>query len=80
MPMNQTYRLRRSTIAVQNGDGKPQAVVIPTGAILKRVGEDNGFVRCVWDRKEVQLLSFDFIERGELVGSGTRALAKSITG
>jgi hypothetical protein len=62
--MNQAYRLRISTIGIQNVDGKASPVVIPVGAILDRSGEEQGFAMCTWEGREVQVLNSNLQERG----------------
>ena len=66
--MNQAYRLRISTIGIQNLDGKASAVVIPVGAILEPSGEQYGFTTCTWEGREVQVLNSNLQRRGTLIG------------
>ena len=65
--MKQAYRLNISTIGVHTENGKAVAVLIPAGAMLDRLAEENGFAICRWDGRDVQVLSFDLLERGALV-------------
>jgi hypothetical protein len=65
--MNQAYRLRISTIGIQNVDGTASPVVIPVGAILERSGEQYGFATCTWEGREVQVLGSNLQARGTLV-------------
>ena len=65
--MNETYRLKVSTIAIESKAGKPSPVVIPAGAVLEHLGDESGFARCAWHGNEVQILILDLKERGERV-------------
>jgi hypothetical protein len=64
----QIYRLNIATMGIQAQAIKPSTVVIPVGAILERLREENGLTTCAWEGREVQLFSYDLQERAVRVG------------
>ena len=67
--MSKSYRLRISTLGIQNAnDGKAVSVVVPAGAILKKISEAGDLTTCVWTGGEIQMFSFDLEERAEWIG------------
>jgi hypothetical protein len=66
--MSKSYRLRISTLGIQNDNGKAVSVVVPAGAILKKISEAGDLTTCAWTGGEVQMFSFDLEERADWIG------------
>lgn len=72
--MNETYRLKVPTLAIQKGR-RSEPVVIPSGATLNICGpggHDKGnVVECMWSDCVVLVLALDLRERGERIEPGS---------
>ena len=71
--MNETYRLRFSTLAILNNNGKSSPMALPVGAIVKLhrpLVDAGGFVEAECDGQSVQLLACHLMERGVRVSGG----------
>ena len=74
--MNEIYRLKISTLAILDRNGKPSAVGLPAGAVvaLRQPQVDaGGFVEALWNGQSIMLFGCDLKERGERVRSVTLA-------
>jgi hypothetical protein len=75
--MNEIYRLKISTLAILDRNGKPSAVALPAGAVVAlrqpQVEFAGGFVEALWDGHSIMLFGCDLKERGERVRSVTLA-------
>jgi hypothetical protein len=72
----QCFRLRTETTAIRCADGgKPQAVNIPSGAIvatsesIRDPQDRTELVTVEWDSKNIRMFLLDLLERGERVQS-----------
>ena len=69
------YRLKTSTLGIQNKNGHAGAVVVPADTMLTvrgQVSDADGLVECEWDGNTVSLFARDIKERGEVEhASGT---------
>jgi hypothetical protein len=64
----QTYRLVIGNLRHRDERREACSQGIPVGAILDRQSEAEGFTTCLRQGDEVQVLSYDLQELGELVG------------
>jgi hypothetical protein len=66
----QRYRLRTTTVAVQQEHTRPVATSIPSGTILN-VADDppnvGGFVEVEWGGNSLQIFAVDLRDRAELI-------------
>jgi hypothetical protein len=63
------YKLRRPTMGIIKGDGKPAIVSMPKDALLNVNSENfpDGTVEVVWNGQKISMFAIDLEERGELV-------------
>ena len=67
------YQLKVGTLAIDTTAGTTSPVVIPSGAVLERLGEEDGFARCAWEGRIVLLLKHDLQQRGVAVDHNVAA-------
>jgi hypothetical protein len=61
------FRLERTTLAIGELNGKPVAVTIPAGEIVKLVlkpSDGNKMVDVLWDGRAVAMYAVDLQQRG----------------
>lgn len=67
------FRLERGTLAVEDLDGdggKPRAVTVPAGAIIKVIAgptNGNGLVKVDWEGRTLGMFEIDLNVRGTLI-------------
>ena len=64
------YRLRTTTVGLQQGAVRPFAVVIPADSVLRvpdGLPNADGFVEAEWDGQIIQLFAVDLADRGERI-------------
>lgn len=64
------YRLRTTTVAVDQGSIRPATIFIPSGTVLtvpKELSNASGLVDADWDGKRVRVFAADLRDRGDLV-------------
>lgn len=66
----QTYRLKNSTLAILDQDGRKIPMKIPTGSTVEIVEQDlngNRLVDVNWEGKKVMMFTTDLRERAEAI-------------
>ena len=62
------YRLKRSTIALFDQDGRHVARRLPEGAVISVEGmEEKDLVEVTWEEKKIRMYAQDIRERAEKV-------------
>ena len=71
------FRLERATLSVESIDGKPTAVAVPAGAIIKVISgpkNGDGLVNISWEGRALQMFAVDVNVRGtEIEDKGATA-------
>ena len=62
------FKLERSTLAVaNNAEGRPKALTVPVGAVIKVIAGPNngdGMVKVVWEGQALEIFAVDVNVRG----------------
>ena len=67
MLTGQRFKLRNSTLAIENVNGERLRVTVPTRAILKVISgplDGDQMVDVLWEDKRVRMFAVDLIARG----------------
>src|SRR5262245_33790715 len=65
MPDSGLYQLAAAVIGIHEKTSACHTMMIPSGALIRVTGSTHrdGFLRCVWDGKDIAVLALDIRER-----------------